>query len=285
MGKSRCRYVASLSIVSAVMFWPAEAWMASTYFNSGTSFIGSLLTPDPQQVWVRSLVILLFLALAYVCMEFLSEAEQQDNISKRQKDFTPTSSNRRYVEEQTKLRALAYRDYLTGLYNRRRIEELLEAMYQTEQLKHSGLAVLFCDIDYFKRVNTRYGHPAGDEVLTKLADVFRQHFRRGDAVGRWGGEEFLIILANLNLDEAEEIAEALRKRVEAETFPHVGKLTISIGLSMLQPGEGTDDLIRCADRALRQAKFEGRNCWRYCKADPEPLNAVIRRKPQSESAI
>ena len=213
---------------------------------------------------MRGLAMLLFLALAFACRQIRADSGPQDECTARENLFTSTASNQRYVTEQTRLRTLAYRDYLTGLYNRRRIEELLEAMLQTERLKGGGLAVLFCDIDHFKRVNTRFGHPAGDETLAKLADVFRQHFRRGDVVGRWGGEEFLIILANLTLGEAEEIAEALRKRVEAATFPHVGNLTISIGLAMLQAGEDGASLVSRTDRALRQAKMGGRNRWHVC---------------------
>lgn len=258
-------------MLSAGMIWPLDAWLDVTLFRGQATFLEAFLTPDPGQAWMRFLAILLFLVLALACRKALAESESWQGNSPNNADpqpFVPTFDNRRYVEEQTKLRALAYRDHLTGLYNRRRIEELLEAMYRTEQLKHGGLAVLFCDIDHFKRVNTRFGHPAGDEVLTKLADVFRQHFRRGDAVGRWGGEEFMIILANLTQSEAQDIAEALRKRVEKETFPHVDKLTISIGVAMLQRGEDVPSLVDRADQALRRAKMEGRNCWYTCKDLP-----------------
>lgn len=279
MGRRKCRYVSALSMLSAGLIWPLDAWLDVTLFQGQATFLEAFLTPAPGQAWMRFLAILLFLILALAYRRALAESESRQSNSPNSagpQPFVPTFDNRRYVEEQTKLRALAYRDYLTGLYNRRRIEELLEAMYRTEQLKHGGLAVLFCDIDHFKRVNTRFGHPAGDEVLTKLADVFRKHFRRGDAVGRWGGEEFMIILANLTQNEAEDIAEALRKRVENETFPHVDKLTISIGVAMLQRGEDVPSLVARADQALRRAKMEGRNCWHTCEDSPAFSSVVVQ---------
>lgn len=246
------------------MIWPLDAWLDVNVFSSAKDFIQSFWMPAPEQIWMRGLAAMQFLALAVVCRGVATERPGAYFADGNQRVSIPGFSRPRYVDEQIRLRALAYRDYLTGLYNRRRIEELLVSMHQTEQLKQGGLAVLFCDIDHFKRVNTRFGHPAGDEVLTKLADVFRQHFRRGDAVGRWGGEEFLIVLDNLNQSEAEEISEALRRRVQAEDFPHIGELTVSIGVAMLQPGEDTASLVKRADRALRQAKNDGRNCWRVC---------------------
>ena len=271
MGKRECRRLSTLSIISATLIWPVDAWLHVALFGQGSSFYEALFLPSPEQLWMRSLAILLFLGLALTCKEILTGSADITPRTNAAKAFSPSFANRRYVEEHSKLRSLAYRDYLTGLYNRRRIEELLEAMYKTEQLKHGGLSLLFCDIDHFKRVNSRFGHPAGDEVLVKLADVFKQHFRRGDVVGRWGGEEFMIILSNLSQRETQDIAETLRKRVLKETFPHVGELTISIGVAVLQSGEDVNSLVSRADRALRQAKQNGRNRWHLCGCESDPI--------------
>lgn len=269
MGKRGCRRISTLSIISAALIWPLDAWLDTALFEQSHSLFEALFLPTPEQLWTRSLTILLLLMLTLACKEVIASAGHPVARAGGAKPIRHVSGNQRYVEENSKLRSLAYRDYLTGLYNRRRIEELLDAMYKTEQLKHGGLALLFCDIDHFKRVNSRYGHPSGDEVLVKLAGLFRQHFRRGDVLGRWGGEEFMIVLSNLNQNKTGEIAEALRKRVEAETFPHVGTLTISIGIAVLQAGEDVDSFVGRADRALRQAKRAGRNRWHLCGGETE----------------
>lgn len=166
----------------------------------------------------------------------------------------------RVSKEQALLDA-ATRDPLTGLHNRRGGEKIL-AEAQADARKHGRpLSLLVCDIDHFKRVNDRFGHPAGDRVLRDVACMLRLAVRSRDAVIRWGGEEFVIVLDSCPEARAAELAERIRGRVEAHRDAEVGALTLSMGLATLLGGETVQQLVGRADAALYDAKRGGRNRW------------------------
>ena len=163
------------------------------------------------------------------------------------------------------LRDAATRDKLTGLYNRHRGEHLLEEA-AAEALAGGGpLTVIVCDVDHFKQVNDRFGHPAGDRILIEVSGILRQSVRGRDAVIRWGGEEFVIVLDACPQAAAIDLAERIRVRIAAHRDVEVGKVTLSLGLATLAPAESTDELIARADAALYQAKRGGRD--RLCVAE------------------
>jgi diguanylate cyclase (GGDEF)-like protein len=146
--------------------------------------------------------------------------------------------------------------------------------------------VLLCDIDHFKAVNDEFGHFAGDRTLVRVGQLLMDHFRRGDAVGRWGGEEFLVVLPNLTQSEAEVISENFRARIERETHPPKGKLTVSLGLAMIKPDETAESLLKRADRALMLSKQNGRNRLYICQSEagPEGLSPPDECRPFSLAA-
>lgn len=157
------------------------------------------------------------------------------------------------------LRDAATRDKLTGLFNRHQGEKLLSAAESEMAKDRYPIGILMCDIDHFKSVNDQFGHPIGDRVLRDVAHILRQSVRADDSVIRWGGEEFLILLRNCEQAPAIELAERIRKRVEAHRDEDVGQVTISLGLATLSPGETNDQLINRADQALYESKHTGRN--------------------------
>ncbi len=171
-----------------------------------------------------------------------------------------------YIRNKTKeLEYMMDRDYLTGLYNRnfftaRLIEDLSWSMSYNEPL-----SLMMLDIDFFKSVNDTYGHRCGDEVLKNLGRLMLSTMRREDVVGRFGGEEFIILMSNTSIDAAAEFAETLRKAVQDKPFDCAEtdriQITISAGIStftgMNQPSP--DVLISHADCALYTAKKTGRN--------------------------
>jgi len=170
--------------------------------------------------------------------------------------------------DQEKLERLANFDSLTGLYNRRAILGRLE-----EQTRHAGryqeeFSLIMADLDHFKEVNDRYGHLAGDDVLESVGRLVQQSIRATDRAGRYGGEEFLIILPRTDLSSGVNVAERIRKAVEAARMEggkgEVFGITISLGLSSYQAGEETESLISRADDALYSAKKTGRN-----RVDPQ----------------
>jgi diguanylate cyclase (GGDEF)-like protein len=155
-------------------------------------------------------------------------------------------------------------DTLTGLHNLRHILDAGKHIFEHAQKNQLPIAILIFDIDHFKFVNDTFGHSGGDVVLRTLADICRQSLRETDLVARYGGEEFVVILPNTPLPRAMEIAERLRKAVEMATFSD-GKgnkvnITISIGINGEKAWETSfDAALQNADKALFQAKHEGRN--------------------------
>ena len=172
----------------------------------------------------------------------------------------------RFAEE---WRHKAHTDVLTGLPNRRFLDRLLELEIMTASATARPLALMMLDIDHFKLVNDRYGHHVGDTVLRSLAELLKANLRTADHIGRWGGEEFMIIASGSDLLAAGELAERLRSAVEAYRFPRVeGPITISFGVVTLSVSDTKETLIRRADRALYQAKRLGRNCVWLLEAGP-----------------
>jgi len=162
------------------------------------------------------------------------------------------------------LRAQAMRDPLTGLFNRRYLTELLELELRRAQRDHLSVGVVMLDIDYFKRINDTFGHPAGDGVLREVAEVLKRNCRSGDIVSRYGGEEFVLVMPSTSLDFATKRADTLREAVQKldlsfENKP-LGRLTVSLGVAVFpEHGPASESLIRAADSALYRAKEGGRN--------------------------
>ena len=157
------------------------------------------------------------------------------------------------------MEAAANTDALTGLSNRRHLEALIgEEIARAERYGH-GLALIFFDLDHFKRVNDAHGHQEGDRVLQGIQDLFRAHIRQVDTLGRWGGEEFVVLTPEMSRQQALALAERLRGVIEEYQFDGVGRLTASFGVSGFEVGDTVTTLTRRADEALYAAKQGGRN--------------------------
>ena len=156
---------------------------------------------------------------------------------------------------------LAIRDALTGIWNRRHLDGLLATEIQRCERLQGTLTLCMVDVDHFKGINDRHGHAAGDEVLKGVAAGMRQQLRAIDELGRFGGEEFLVLLPGTPLAHAEVCAERLREAVAAlQVLPQRGeRVTVSIGVAEFAPGDTPVALLERADRALYRAKTGGRN--------------------------
>ena len=150
-------------------------------------------------------------------------------------------------------------DYLTNKYNRSFFDQRAKEMIQTKERYHHPLSLLMIDLDFFKKVNDIYGHMIGDEVLITVSDAISSILRKTDILARFGGEEFIVLLPETNLENAVVTAEKVRAKVEDTIFSHNIKITISIGAAEHEEGESLDDLYRNADNALYTAKESGRN--------------------------
>lgn len=170
----------------------------------------------------------------------------------------------RKVKERTiELEKQSITDRLTGLYNRYKIEQVLDYEYNRVVRYGSSYSIIIIDIDHFKSVNDNYGHQTGDIVIKELSQILKQSVRSVDTVGRWGGEEFVIISPESDLDSIKKLAEKLREKIEGYTFPVVKTKTISLGVATSTNNDTIDGLIKRADDNLYRAKHEGRNrvCW------------------------
>ena len=174
------------------------------------------------------------------------------------------------------LTRISLTDGLTQIENRRSLNERLHEMWQHSVRLHEPISLVMCDIDKFKSVNDNYGHQAGDSVLKEFAQVLKSEAREIDRVGRYGGEEFLLVLPGTVLDAAVTFAERLREKVEGHTFTYAGgtlQRTMSCGVaSSPHPRvKDEDSLLRAADDALYVAKETGRN--RVVRFDSADFNA------------
>lgn len=159
-----------------------------------------------------------------------------------------------------RLLELSITDKLTGLYNRQKTDAKLVQEKSLAQ-RHGGYhcSIMLIDVDLFKHINDTYGHQVGDAVLQELAQIFRSSLRISDVIGRWGGEEFMVILPHTGLTEAVAAAENLRHIVEDHRFESPASVTISIGVGELDPALGVHENIGRIDSALYRAKSLGRN--------------------------
>ena len=169
------------------------------------------------------------------------------------------------VESKKKLEELSKIDELTGISNRRHLMERLREELSHYKRSSCGFAVILLDVDNFKSVNDLRGHLCGDYVLRELASILKGQLREYDILGRYGGEEFGIVLPGVTVDQAMTVAERLRSKVEKSVFEHDSdkfNITITLGLASTEfgPEMSPNDLFKIADECLYQGKSSGRNC-------------------------
>jgi diguanylate cyclase (GGDEF)-like protein len=166
-------------------------------------------------------------------------------------------TERKFMEEE--LKRLAVTDTLTGALNRTKFGEIIERETESVKRYNQRLSMILFDVDHFKKVNDRYGHNAGDYVLKNIADIVRENIRKIDYFVRWGGEEFVILSPETQLDEAYLLADRIRITIENTKFEHFGKITVSFGVTEFKEEDTVDSFIKRADDAMYEAKKKGRN--------------------------
>jgi diguanylate cyclase (GGDEF)-like protein len=167
--------------------------------------------------------------------------------------------NRKLRSLNARLEQLSVTDKLSGLFNRLKLDEILDAEIRRAQRAGLAFSVIMLDIDHFKRINDNHGHQVGDQVLVAAASLLLNNTRQTDFLGRWGGEEFLVICPHTDLSGARKLAENLRAVFASQDFPVVGQLTASFGVSSWAAGDHAEQLVARADAALYEAKRQGRN--------------------------
>ena len=199
-------------------------------------------------VWQIVLAIVIFLALMIYWNRKITKANTL--LKQAQKD----------IEEKNKeLNRLALTDNLTTLFNRRKLEELIQAEIDKGYHVDNSFCLSILDIDHFKEVNDKYGHQRGDSVLVEIASVLKDSLRITDYVGRYGGEEFIIIFPESSIEDVKLIIEGVRLKIAQYDFEGIEHKTASFGLTAFKAGDTIETVVKRADNALYEAKESGRN--------------------------
>lgn len=162
-------------------------------------------------------------------------------------------------EKNKRLKELAITDSLTSLFNREKLDEVLQNEILRSERYGTKFGLILLDIDYFKKINDEFSHQIGDKVLIETSFILKSHMRNTDTVGRWGGEEFMVICPETNLEQCEVVAEQLRSAIDEYPFSHVGHRTVSLGASCYREEDSMKTLIDRVDSALYDSKDSGRN--------------------------
>ena len=170
---------------------------------------------------------------------------------------------RKKVEEQIYL--LTITDPLTNVYNRRYFMQKLEEEIERTKRNENKFSLIMLDIDHFKGINDRFGHNAGDLVLKSMTEMIKNRIRKVDCLARWGGEEFVIFLADTPANKAAVLAEELKESLSCMDIPGVDRVTASFGVAGYCARDTADTLVNKADSMMYEAKAAGRNCVRYRK--------------------
>ena len=158
-----------------------------------------------------------------------------------------------------KFRTLSEIDTLTGIYNKGKFNRVLDDELKKVRRYKRPLGLILFDIDHFKQINDTFGHQVGDYVLKEIAKIVKSNIRNTDIFARWGGEEFVILAPETDINGLKMLAEKLRKAIEDHQFDKVKKVTASFGVTEATPEDTTDTVVRRADEALYLAKDKGRN--------------------------
>jgi len=175
-------------------------------------------------------------------------------------DVTESKKQKMMLEEKNReLEELASIDSLTGIYNRNKLREIALYEFRKYSRDKKPISFIMLDIDYFKKINDTHGHNVGDYALKTIAKLVLENIRESDAFARWGGEEFVILTPNADVDNAVVLAEKIRKKISNFEFDEIGSITCSFGVAQMQDGFTLENLVENADRALYMAKRSGRN--------------------------
>ena len=190
--------------------------------------------------------------------------QMTQELNKRSQSLIEKEIESRMVERENRLLLkLATTDQLTGLSNRRKLSDVLGSEVERASRYQGVFGILLIDLDSFKEVNDTYGHQIGDKVLQQASYILEKHIRETDIVGRWGGEEFLVICPESSQNDIMRVAEKLNAAISKHFFEGPGHLTISIGVSSYLQGDNSETIVSRADSALYKAKSLGKNQWAY----------------------
>lgn len=233
-----------LMVDSAIDFW--------LFSEDDSTFYEVLFQPEPIELYMRLLFLLLFVVFGIYAALLLDRAERVERELR--------ASNEELQGMKRELERISQVDSLTGVFNRRKFHEELEISIANALRHHHLFALLMLDIDHFKHINDEFGHQTGDAVLRTICELIKSSIRSSDQMFRVGGEEFCLVTPVAEAEDVHPLAEKIRKVIESHDFPGMGRVTISIGIAYFREYDTQESIYARADAALYGAKHLGRNC-------------------------
>lgn len=246
----------------AVIFYFNPLESLFVYSTTSLFFIIAMpiFQPTIQNNYIQDILsnnIISWIASVINYQKYVKEFKSQEIIKKSNDKLK--EKNLEIKKMNKKLKELSIKDGLTNIYNRRKLDEILEYEYKRTKRYSREFSIILLDLDLFKSVNDKYGHIVGDKVLIETAEILRKNIRNIDIVGRWGGEEFLVICPETEMHQALRVSNKLKNAIEKHEFSIVNKRTCSFGVATYKCGDTIEELVIRADKGLYQAKEKGRN--------------------------
>ena len=252
-----------IGFIAGLIIWVIDATIDVYILKEYDNFIEGLIYIDGKELWMRILILALFTGVGgYASITFKKSQDLNVLLYKYQFELEDLVKNRtQELEEKTEiLEELANIDPLTGSYNRRKFLEAAENELKRFKRHGQHFSICMIDIDNFKNINDKFGHDVGDYVIKTIADMVTAEIRTTDSFARWGGEEYIILLPETDIDGSEKLADKIVNLISDYDFINVKKVTISLGVTTIEnESDDVDKIIKRADKGLYQAKNSGKN--------------------------
>lgn len=246
-----------------VCIWLVDALVDIYVLGEEQSLYENVFTPEGStEIWMRTLVLIVFVIMGFFARYILLKHIKLDKtLLEYQKELELSVSERtqELLDKTLELEQHANYDMLTGLCNRRRFTEILASELNRFDRYKKTFCLFNIDIDFFKKVNDTYGHDIGDKVLKDFCKVLNANIRKVDTAGRWGGEEFLLLISDVDMGNAIKISEKIKSAINGIDIEHIGKVTASIGVTLVKEGDYIESIVTRSDQALYKAKNNGRD--------------------------
>jgi diguanylate cyclase (GGDEF)-like protein len=247
------------SVIAARQKGTEAKMLFAGYFVLVLSYLQSTLTASGLIDWAESETHLaLFFFLSMMCAITIRRYSHSKTLE--EKNIALAKVKQQLQDQNRKLETLSKTDALTKLYNRLHMDTVLNHELARAKRHEQSFSVIMVDFDKFKNINDTYGHQAGDTVLAAVGDILRSLTRESDIAGRWGGEEFLVILPETDCVSATTVAEKLRSTIASYNFSDIPPQTASFGIATYKDGDHRSNIVSRADKAMYMAKSRGGNC-------------------------
>jgi|GEM_PF-854065 len=247
----------------AVLFY--MSYIESLILYSALAAVSIYLTPVfhpgiTGTVYMADITSNVMIACFIACLNYSGLMKDfLNNKFIQEKNSALLQNNREIANMNSKLVDMSLRDPLTGLFNRRKVDDILIMEEEKGLRENRDFSLIIFDLDFFKEINDRHGHTAGDDTLKELSILLKNNLREKDLCARWGGEEFIILCLENDLNHAADLANRLREKISSNIFSHGIRITASFGIASFKEFRNAEDMIKNADNRLYKAKGKGRN--------------------------